>query len=446
MLLKNIVFKGHLFKDNFYKTLLWMAIPIAIQTLLFSSKAFIDTFLLAQVSSDDVSATGIIGRVMLVAIITIMGISTGGGYVAAQCSKDDKKLNSAIVTTLLISIAVALIIFFAITAFDIRIINMFTTDSNIISLCQSYLSIVLVSLLLLSMSSVIASYLRIVEQSTWVSAVISIGVLLNILLSSILIHQYQLGIAGAAYGTVMGALFEFIALVFLLFYKRMNICQGVTFNKQQFLTIKEQIITSTSSSLVWSLGAFLFYSFLGRSSHDALHAISIIIPIESILLSLSLGISVATSILIGKAIPHESKAQIYQKSKASIMLCLYSIMVIVVIFALFKNEIIGYFSQDNGTYALNSYITLMMIGVVIKSVSIQTMNGIIRSGGDGRFCMKLDIIMQWLIILPTSYIMLLLGYNPLYIYLLVLFEELLKVFASLYRFKSDKWRHNLCQA
>lgn len=423
-----------------------MAIPIAIQTLLFSSKSFIDTFLLAQVSADDVSATGIIGRVMLVAIITIIGISTGGGYVAAQCSRDSGKLNSAIVTTLLISFIVSLVIFSAVLACDTLIISMFTDDQNIINLCETYIGIVLVSLIVLSMSAVIATYLRIVEQSAWVSAVISVGVILNILISAILIHQYQLGISGAAYGTVIGSVFEFLALISLLLFKRMNICKGVVFNKQQFITIKEQIITSTSSSVVWSLGAFLFYSFLGRSSRDALHAISVIIPIESILLSLTLGISTATSILIGKAIPHESKVDIYRKSLSSIVLCLSSIVVIIALFSLFKNEIILYFSQGNGSYSLNSYITLMMIGVVIKSVSIQTMNGVIRSGGDGRFCMKLDIIMQWLIILPTSYILLTLGFNPLYIYALVLFEELIKAFAALYRFKSDKWRHNLSGA
>lgn len=428
----------------FTRKLFLMAIPIAIQTLLFSSKAFVDTFLLAQVSADDVSATGIIGRVMLVCIITLLGVSTGGGYVAAQCASDARKLNSSIVTTLLISLAVSLLICGLILVFDAQIIAMFTADSQITRLSETYLNIVLLSLVILAASSVIATYLRVTEHSTWVSAIISVGVILNVLISAILIHQYDFGIAGAAYGTLLGSVFEFVALAAFLLCKRISLFYGVSFSKKQFAIIREQIFTSTSSSVVWSLGAFLFYSFLGRSSKEALHAMSVIIPIESILLSLTMGIATASSILIGKAIPHESRQQIHKKALLSIMLCLCSVIVIVALFSLFKGPVIDYFSQGYLVYSLNSYIALMMLGVVVKSLSIQTMNGVIRSGGDGRFCMKLDIVMQWAIIIPTAYVMLQIGIEPLYIYALVLFEELIKAGVSFYRLRTDRWRHNLC--
>lgn len=423
-----------------------MAIPIAIQTLLFSSKSFVDAFLLADISANDVAATGIIGRIMLVAIITILGVSAGGGYVAAQCAHDNKKLNSAIITTLIISSIISLLMYLFVTFFDTNIISMFTEDKSIIGLADTYLSIVLITLVMFSFSSVIATYLRIMEHSTWVSIIISTGVILNILISIILINNYNMGISGAAYGTLIGTFIELLAFVLFIWVKKINLLKGVSFNKQQFSTIREQIITSTSSSVVWSLGAFLFYSFLGRTSPEALQAISVIIPVESILLSLSLGISTASSILIGKILPHESKSEIYKKAVSSITLNFLTIVFIIAIFNLFKNDFVFYFSQGNWSNSLNTYLSLMMVGVVIKSLSIQTMNGILRSGGDGKFCMKLDIIMQWFIIIPTSYVMLQYGINPLYIYALMLFEEFIKVLVSLYRFKSDKWRHDLCAA
>jgi Na+-driven multidrug efflux pump len=323
---------------------------------------------------------------------------------------------------------------------------MFTEDKSIIGLADTYLSIVLITLVMFSFSSVIATYLRIMEHSTWVSIIISTGVILNILISIILINNYNMGISGAAYGTLIGTFIELLAFVLFIWVKKINLLKGVSFNKQQFSTIREQIITSTSSSVVWSLGAFLFYSFLGRTSPEALQAISVIIPVESILLSLSLGISTASSILIGKILPHESKSEIYKKAVSSITLNFLTIVFIIAIFNLFKNDFVFYFSQGNWSNSLNTYLSLMMVGVVIKSLSIQTMNGILRSGGDGKFCMKLDIIMQWFIIIPTSYVMLQYGINPLYIYALMLFEEFIKVLVSLYRFKSDKWRHDLCAA
>jgi putative MATE family efflux protein len=430
----------------FLKKLFLMAIPIAIQTLLFSSKSFVDTFLLADISANDVAATGIIGRVMLVAIVTILGVSAGGGYVAAQCAQDNKKLNSAIITTLIISSVISLLMYLFVTLFDTNIISMFTEDKSVIDLANTYLSIVLFTLVMFSVSAVIATYLRIVEHSTWVSIIISTGVILNILISIILINNYDMGVSGAAYGTLIGTFIEFIAFILFLWVKKINLFKDVSFSKKQFSTIREQIVTSTSSSVVWSLGAFLFYSFLGRSSPDALQAISIIMPVEAILLSLSTGISIASSILIGKALPHESKNEIYKKSISSITLSVLTIFFIIVLFNLFKVDFVYYFSQGNWSNSLNTYLSLMMVGVVIKSLSIQTMNGILRSGGDGNFCMKLDIIMQWVVIIPISYVMLQYGINPLYIYALMLFEEFIKVLASLYRFKSDKWRHDLCAA
>lgn len=430
----------------FTRTLLFMAIPIAIQTLLFSSKSFVDTLLLAEVSMEAVSATGIIGRVMLVAIITLLGVSTGGGYVAAQCAQDTGKLNSATLTTFVISLALCALIVFGLLLFDGAVIAMFSQSAVVQQQAGLYLDIVLWSLPLLCFSSVAASYLRIAGYSNWVSGIISLGVLINLAVSAVLIYDYGQGIEGAAYGTLVGGVFEVLALGVFLLIKGINPCRSVFFSRRQFALIREQIVTATSSGLVWSLGAFLFYSFLGRSSPQTLHAISIIIPIESLLLSLTMGIATASSILIGKAIPHEPRTHINSKSVSAILLCIGCVSLIVLLFSLFRDSVVGYFSPEHNSQVLNDFVTLMLIGVVIKSLSIQTMNGVIRSGGDGQFCVKLDIVMQWLIIIPSSFVMLKLGYSALHIYMLVLVEEAVKAVVSLYRFKSGKWCRDLSLA
>ncbi len=70
--------------------------------------------------------------------------------------------------------------------------------------------------------------------------------------------------------------------------------------------------------------------------------------------------------------------------------------------------------------------------------------GILRAGGDTKFCMIVDIISIWFIGVPLSFISVLLFKLPIHYVLAIVFsEELIKAIVVIKRYRSKKWLNNL---
>ncbi len=72
------------FKGDFLRRLLLIALPISIQSMMFSSRSLVDILMLGQLGQTDVAAMGIAGRAIFVATIMLFGVTTGGALLTAQ--------------------------------------------------------------------------------------------------------------------------------------------------------------------------------------------------------------------------------------------------------------------------------------------------------------------------------------------------------------------------
>ena len=70
--------------------------------------------------------------------------------------------------------------------------------------------------------------------------------------------------------------------------------------------------------------------------------------------------------------------------------------------------------------------------------------GVLRSGGDTKFCLFLDCAGVWLIGIPLAFLGGLFWKLPIYIvYALVMTEEIFKFVLGIYRYRTKKWIRNL---
>ncbi len=70
--------------------------------------------------------------------------------------------------------------------------------------------------------------------------------------------------------------------------------------------------------------------------------------------------------------------------------------------------------------------------------------GVLRAGGDIKFCFYQDIIAQWVIGIPvTAFCAFVLHWPIEWVYALLGLEELVKWFASSFRVYSRRWINNL---
>ena len=426
------------------RQLLITSIPIAIQTLLFSSKSIIDVFLLSDLGADNVSAIGIANRICTMVCILLIGISTGGHYVTSQCAHDKNKLHTSSTLLLGISLFLCIFIFAGILYGNNFLISLSTVRHEVTKLAQSYLLIVNYMFICLAICSVISGYLRIIGYPTFASAASVIGVFTNLIVSYYLIKQYDLGIIGAAYGTLFAALLETSLVILFLIYRKASFLRLCDINLKQIKVIFHQSLTSSAGSMLWAVGAFIFHSLISQTSDEAMYVMAIISPIESIALCFCLGLSVATSIEIGKSIGINDRHSTYEIAKASVFLSTIITVCIVVTLLFLENLIYQLFNEESLSQSFfHDFYLIAVFSILIKNFNIILISGVIRSGGDARYCLTLDFCTQWVFAIPFAYLLNILGYPGTYLYFVILAEEIIKVAFAFSRFRSDQWRNNL---
>ena len=383
---------------------------------------------------------------MMFCILFLSGLSSGGGYVAAQYTHEKQGLQSILTITFVTGIFISLSIMLTLYLFVTDIIKVSTDDQYLIHLTEKFIFITLPVIILFSLSSTIVIYLRICGHNNFVSLVSIGGVLLNIVATMLLIKVWKYGIIGAAIGTLLAASVEMILLVAFLKLKNISFLTYSPPSLKRIRLILCHAISSSAGAVIWSGGAFFFMSILGRSDPQALHAIAILMPLENIALMFTLGLSVVTSIEVGRAIPVAEKTTVNNLAMTSLALSFSVTLLLALLLFLGKNLLFFLFSGNSSNPLLSQLYSLMLVGVVLKSLSLQLIAGVLRAGGDTRFCLLLDFTMQWLILLPAAYLMMTATLSATCIYALIFLEEAVKLGFALHRFRSDRWRVNLTLA
>jgi len=103
------------------------------------------------------------------------------------------------------------------------------------------------------------------------------------------------------------------------------------------------------------------------------------------------------------------------------------------------------FTQEGAAY---TFYILIVYGATMSIIVLNAANivGVLRAGGDTKYTMIADCSCVWFIGVPTAFFATAFLDLPIYIVvLLVQFEEVIKLFILLNRFKSKKWVKNVIQ-
>lgn len=428
---------------NYTAVLLSTAFPVVLQTLLVSSKSVIDVLLLGFIDADCVAAAGLASRILLIIILLLSSIAAGGGYVIAQCTNSHNKLTATTTITIFVTVIAAVFAMMMVVAGSKTLLELSTHDEHLLALALHYLTIITLTFPMIAISSVISIFLRIFGHARTVFKVYALGLIMNILTTLIYIIIFNGGIGGAAWGAVSGSLVELVMLAWYVApYKHIFWpCKKIRLS--QVRIILSQSMFNGLSSLTWALGAFAFYALLGRSDSQMLYILAILAPLEGFLLSFAIGLSTASAIELGKLIPTSSRADIHAKAYLSVALSIGITLILILIVEIVYLQLPSIFYEVTSLKDFDDFLMLMFIAVFLKSITIQLINGVIRCGGDVRFCCILDAGIQWGVALPSTLLLVTFGIPAKIIYTVIIAEEMVKLIIAVWRFRTDRWRRDL---
>lgn len=441
----------------FLRRLFAIALPITLQSMMFSSRSLVDVLMLGQLGEAEIAAVGVAVRATFVTTIMLVGVTTGGALLTAQYwgagDKVGVRRSTALtwmIAMMFAAIAVALFVVFP------QLIMSLTTDSQeVIELGASYLIISSVSMFAVACVASMSVGLRAMHQPGLSTFFSGIGILSNVFLNWVLIFGQlgfpALGITGAAIATVISGAIEVGCLFGYLWLKKHiiafgwdDIRAGLVLDKiTRFLSLS---LPTTFNFLAWAGGLFAYHAIMGQAGVQGLAALSVMTPVESIALAMMIGLSNAAAVLVGNQLGARNFEPVYYQAWATVILNVLIAFVVAVLLIVSNQWILNAFSAlttDTRELA-EQFMVILALGVVLRSVPMMAIVGVLRAGGDVKFCLYQDILAQWVIGIPlAAFAAIYLNWDPQWVYLLFLTEEVVKWVICLPRMVSRKWMKNL---
>ncbi len=441
-------------KNNFYKLLLSLALPITIQNLILSSINMADVFMIGTLGGSAVASLGVANQVVFILTTVLLAVSGGASIFSAQYygSGETNKIKYVLSLALIGSSILTILFFIGAFIFPDNLGGLYTKDLEVIRNTSLYLKIVALSFAATALSSVFSVFLRSIGNSRVPMFASSSSLFINIALNYILIFGHlgapALGIKGAAIATTIARTIEASIIVIWTYRNEpilaIKLRELLLWNRtiaRSFMITAGAVILN---DIFWATGQTTYSMIYGRISTSALAAINIENSIERIAYVGIIGFANAAAIMVGQKIGEgrEDIAYNYGKKfyKLSIMLAIITSMVVFIL----SKKLIGLYGVEPEIFNLaHKALIAFCIIFPLKSISLIKIVGVLRAGGDTAFAMKANLGALWGVGIPLAAIGAFYFKFPLFIvYLMASSEDLIRIPFGFNRFKSKKWIKN----
>lgn len=441
--------------NKFIKRIIKIGVPVSIQSLIISSLNIIDSVMVGQLGETAIASVGIGNRIYFVLMFMMFGLCGGiSVYTAQYWGKREIKDTLSTFGFMLTLGSIPVIIFSIISyLFPENIAFLFSSDENVLIASSSYLKITSMSFFFTLISFAASTFFRSCEQTRLPMLISSFSVIINTTLNYILIFGKfgapTMGIEGAAIATLFARIIESIcfSVFFFIKYKFISVKYIFSFSR---LSAKSMLLISLPvlfNETIWVSGDAAYAAIYGKMGTSDLAAITITYPIQQLSMGFLTGLSTAAAVILGNSIGSSkfTSDYIYNLAKNILKFSLFVSVSVAVLILSTGKFYISFFDTTPNT-AANTFILLIIFSLFmfIKVLNMIIGQGVLRSGGDTKFPMYLDIVTMWMIGLPIALLSAFyFKLSIIYVYLFIGTEEIVRLIASLIRVRGKKWINNV---
>jgi putative MATE family efflux protein len=448
--------KNILFKDKaFTKTLISIALPIVIQNFISSSLNMVDTMMIGRIGETEIASVGLANQYFFLFMLLLFGTNSGSAIFIAQFwGKQDIKNIRRVLGICLITGGTGALIFTAgaLTVPDI-ILSIFSEDIKVIELGSKYLKIVGFSYIITCISFAFGFASRSIGQAKLPMLVSIIALGCNTLLNYLLIFGNfgfpKMGIEGAALATLISRIIEMVMLLAIIYNSKGvlagKLYQMLDLSKEFVIKVFKTTLPVIINEFFWALGMTVYSIAYARIGTSAIAAVNISNTIQNLFLVISFGLANACAVMIGNKIgAKEEEVGIEYAKRFSILVPLIGIIMGVILY-IFSPVILSLFkiTPEGYDYCIKILVVLS-ICMPIRMLNSTVIVGILRSGGDTKYSLCLEMGTIWLVGVPLAFLGAFIWKLPVYwVVALVSIEQLVKSLIGIPRVYSRKWLKNV---
>ena len=390
--------KGLMTEGNIWKQLILFSIPLLLGNLFQQLYNAVDSVIVGQfVSSQALAAVGSSFPLINLLISFFMGLSLGAGVVvskyfgARDIDNMRKSIHSSIVITFIIGVIMT---FVGILACPI-ILRWMQTPSDVINDSIVYLQIYFGGILFTMIYNIGSGILRAVGDTKRPLYFLIICSIINIILDLLFIIFFKMGIAGAAYATVISQAISAILTMLLL----INTSNEYKISFKELKLYPEQSkeiirvgIPSGIQNAVVAISNVIVQSNINSFDWVAMAGCSACQKLDGFAIMPVLSFSMAFTTFTGQNIGAKRYDRVKQGAKIGLILSLSTIICISATLLYFDEQLLSIFSSDPEVIKYGLMMMHTLIPMYFLLTITHALNGIIRGAGKTKVPMLVMIV------------------------------------------------------
>lgn len=436
---------------SFYKQFFSLYWVLVLHNIIVLAVNLADNIMIGSYSEVSLSGVASVNQIQFVFQQIIMGcgdalVMVGSQYWGQKRTGEIQKISSA---AMLLGATTGLILFGAAALFPESLLHIFTPSDAIVIEGVKYIEIIKYTYILFAVTNILLATLRTVETvkiGFYISlCTLVINCTLNYLLIGGNFGAPEMGVRGAAIGTLTARAVETVVVLLYVLFKdnklNINFSSYFTGDKKLFADYYKSAWSVVLVAAMFGVSTALQTVVLGHMTDSAIAANSVSTSLYQTLKVAMIGASAATAVIIGKTVGSGDMAKLkeYTKTAQVIFLCI-GLVTSTLLFIL-RIPILQFYDLSPETKEMaNAFILILCITGFGTAYEMPTLTGIVRGGGDAKFILKNDIISIWCIVLPLSFLAAFQwNWSPVAVVFCLNFDQLFKCIPAFIKVNRYTW-------
>ncbi len=407
------------------RELLDIAIPMVVSQGSFAVMVFCDRLFLSFLGPEHVAAAMAGGVASFFTTSLFIGILAYANALTAQYyGKGETWRCPRVVTQGFIMACGAMVVILPASVGVYQLFGAMGHVENQLALERIYYRVLIGGAIFTLMKVVIGSYFAGIGRTRVVMICDVMGVMINIPLSWALIFGKlglpEMGMAGAAMGTVIANAFSVV--LFLLFYfsgvhrERFRVMESFAFDRG-ILRRYVRLGVPSGFEMFMNITTFNLFIMMFQSYGVAAGAAaSIVFSWDMMSFVPMLGLHIAVISLIGRYVGANDMQHANAVIKAGFRVAATYAGILGVLFIVFRAEFILMFAQSDADFTeiveLGSFMMVGLACYVLADAAVLIAGGALRGAGDTRWLMTTSILLHWVMVVAQYYIIIVYDAGP----------------------------------
>jgi len=440
-----------LFAGSFLKAFALLAMPIALQQLIYNSFSIVDNIMVGGLGEEALASVALARQLSAISgMFSYAASSTAMVLCARYFGASDKEgMRSSLVCSLIFSVLIGVPAAAIALFFPHGFLSLYSGAAGVPASAVSYLRIVAPTYLFYVMGAVYASANKAANQVKLPLYASLISNAANIFLDWVLIYGAlgfpALGIRGAAIATAIASALQ-VAINVAGSYVIRSAAAITSFRLPGKAFVKMYIGTAVpilANDGLWGLGVSAIYMIYGRMGTEALAAVAIGTAIGDFTYIFILALVSATGILVGQAVGRGDRKEAQLTARRSLAISFMVNAAVGILLALLSPIFVSFFKVGEASKtAAKLIVAITALAMPGRSLGFTAVIGILRAGGDTSWAARTEVACNWVFSLGLSALTGLVLHLPLgLVYACSFAEDLPKYMLCTGRIASGKWFH-----